>query len=158
MTVTPEKIAVAMGLAAPEHNSIQWQQWSLWVDDATMLIETRAEQLDMDAASIDEAKFDYVVREAVVAHIKKPDDATQVSVQVDDGMTSKSYRSGKGRVTILDEWWMLLGLTDPSGAFAIDMVPGVGSVHDLACSLRFGAAYCSCGVDIAGKPIYGVAQ
>lgn len=60
-------------------------------------------------------------------------------------------------MTILDEWWVLLGLTDPPGAFAIDMVPGVGSIHDLACSLRFGAVYCSCGADIAGKPIYGVA-
>lgn len=158
MTVTPDKIAVAMGLAAPEPGSIQWQQWSLWIDDATMLVETRAEQLDIDPVTIDEAKFDYVVRESVVAHIKKPDDATQVSVQVDDGMTSKSYRSGKGRVTILDEWWSLLGLTDPSGAFAIDMVPGVGSVHDLACSLRFGAVYCSCGVDIAGRPIFGVGR
>lgn len=157
MAVTPDNIAVAMGVAAPEPDSIQWQQWSLWIDDAIMLIENRAEQLDIDPATIGELKFDYVVRESVVAHIKKPDDATQVSVQVDDGMTSKSYRSGKGRVTILDEWWVLLGLTDPSGAFAIDMVPGVGSIHDLACSLRFGAVYCSCGADIAGKPIYGVA-
>ena len=157
MAVTPENIAVAMGVAAPESDSIQWQQWSLWIDDAVMLIENRAEQLDIDPATIGELKFDYVVRESVVAHIKKPDDATQVSVQVDDGMTSKSYRSGKGRVTILDEWWVLLGLTDPSGAFAIDMVPGIGSIHDLACSLRFGAVYCSCGADIAGKPIYGVA-
>ena len=157
MAVTPENIAVAMGVAAPESDSIQWQQWSLWIDDAVMLIENRAEQLDIDPATIGELKLDYVVRESVVAHIKKPDDATQVSVQVDDGMTSKSYRSGKGRVTILDEWWVLLGLTDPSGAFSIDMVPGVGSIHDLACSLRFGAVYCSCGADIAGKPIYGVA-
>lgn len=158
MAVTPESIAVAMGMAAPEFDSIQWQQWSLWIDDATMLIENRADQLNIDPADIGEAKFDYVVRESVVAHIKKPDDATQVSVQVDDGMTSKSYRSGKGRVTIVDEWWVLLGLTDSSGAFSIDLVPGVGSVHDLACSLRFGAAYCSCGVDIAGKPIFGVTQ
>lgn len=156
MAVTPESIAVAMGMAAPETGSIQWQQWSLWIDDATMLIENRADQLDIDPDTIGEAKLDYVVRESVVAHIKKPDDATQVSVQVDDGMTSKSYRSGKGRVTILDEWWVLLGLTDPSGAFAIDMVPGVGYIHDLACSLRFGAVYCSCGADIAGKPIFGV--
>ena len=82
MAVTPESIAVAMGMAAPESGSIQWQQWSLWVDDATMLIENRADQLDIDPADIGEVKFDYVVRESVVAHIKKPDDATQVSVQV----------------------------------------------------------------------------
>lgn len=155
MAVTPETIAVAMGVAAPEPDSIQWQQWELWIDDAFMLIETRATQLDIDVDTIDEAKLDYVIREAVVAHVKRPDDSTQVTVSVDDASTSKSYRSGKGRVSILDEWWSLLGLvaTD-SGAFAIDMVPGIGSMHLPWCSLRMGATWCSCGVDIAGVPIY----
>lgn len=124
MAVTPDNIAVAMGVTAPEPGSIVWQQWSLWIDDANMLIDAQADKLGVDPATIDEAKLDYVVREAVVAHVKKPDDATQVSIQVDDGMTSKSYRSGKGRVSILDEWWTLLGLTDPSGAFSLDMAPG----------------------------------
>lgn len=54
MAVTPENIAVAMGVAAPETDSIQWQQWSLWIDDAVMLIENRAEQLDIDPATIGE--------------------------------------------------------------------------------------------------------
>ncbi len=157
MTVTSKTVAVALGVPAPEPNSIQDQQWSLWVDDAQMLIANRADKLGIPVESIDEAKRDYVIREAVVSQVKKPDDATQVTVQVDDGMTSKSYRSGKGRVAILDEWWLLLGLTETDGAFSIDMVPGVGSIHDVACSLRFGATYCSCGADIAGKPIYGVA-
>ena len=116
MSVTPDIIAVALGVTAPDPGSIQGQQWQLWIDDATMLIETRAAQLSVDVDTIDDAKLDYVVREAVVAHIKKPDDATQVSITVDDGTTSKSYRSGKGRVSILDEWWVILGLTDPSGA------------------------------------------
>lgn len=154
MPVTPETIAVAMGVTAPEPDSILWQQWDLWIADAFMLIETRAMQLDIDVGSIGEAKLDYVIREAVVSQVKKPDDATQVSITVDDATTSKSYRSGKGRVTILDEWWTLLGLTDPGGAFAIDMVPGVGSEHLPWCSLRLGASWCSCGVDIAGVPIY----
>lgn len=158
MTVTVAMIAVKLGVAAPESGSVKEKQWQMDIDDALMLIENRAEELDVDIATISEKKLDYVVREAVVAHIKKPDDATQVSVTVDDGTTSKSYRSGKGRVAILDEWWTMLGLVETDeGAFAIDMVPGVGSIHDLACSLRFGALYCSCGVDIAGKPIYGVA-
>lgn len=157
MSVTPEKIAVPLGVTAPEANSITWQQWSLWIADATMLIANRAEKLDVDLATIGEAKLDYVIREAVVAQVKKPDDATQVTVSVDDGSTSKSYQSGKGRVTILDEWWAMLGLVETDeGAFAIDMVPGVPAIHDLACSLRFGATYCSCGADIAGYPIYGV--
>lgn len=156
MAVTPEMIAVPLGVTAPESDSLTWKQWELWIADAYMLIEDRREKLDADPIS--EAKLDYVVREAVVAHVRKPDDSTQVSITVDDGTTSKSYQSGKGRVTIVDEWWTLLGLVEPDGgAFAIDMVPGIGSIHDLACSLRFGALYCSCGVDIAGKPIFGVA-
>ena len=157
MAVTPDKIAVALGVTAPEPDSITWQQWYLWIDDATMLIENRAEKLGIDLATIGGAKLDYVIREAVVAQVKKPDDATQVTVSVDDASTSRSYQSGKGRVTILDEWWAMLGLVETDeGAFAIDMAPGVSAIHALACSLRFGATYCSCGADIAGYPIYEV--
>ncbi|MGN7978205.1 hypothetical protein ACTJJ4_11585 [Microbacterium sp. 22195] len=155
MAVTPAKIATALGVAAPEPGSIQEQQWKLWIDDATMLIEIRAEKLDIDPATIGEAKLDYVIREAVVAQIKKPDDATQVTISVDDASSSRTYQSGKGRVTILDEWWALLGLVEADdGAFAIDMVPSIGAAHVPWCSLNFGATYCSCGVDIAGVPIY----
>lgn len=38
-------------------------------------------------------------------------------------------------------------------AFAVDTVAG-GVSHLPWCSLMFGANYCSCGVDIAGVPIY----
>lgn len=128
MTVTVATIAIALGRPAPEPDSITKRQWEAWIADTLMLIEHRADQLDIDFLNIDEVKLDYVVREAVTAHIKRPDDALQVSVQVDDGMTSKSYRSGRGRITILDEWWLLLGLTDETGAFSIDMVKAI--VHD----------------------------
>ena len=153
MSVTPENIAVALGVTAPDPASTLYKQWELWIDDATMLIDTRAAQLGVAMFDIGEAKLDYVVREAVVAQVKRPDDATQVTVSVDDGSSSRTYRSGKGRVTILDEWWTLLGLTDPSGAFTLDMVPGA-SAHLPWCSLGLGATYCSCGTDIAGHPIY----
>lgn len=43
--------------------------------------------------------------------------------------------------------------SEKSGAFSIDTAP-TGSVHLPWCSLNFGAAYCSCGVDIAGYPIF----
>ena len=155
MPVTPEKVAVALGVAAPESNSIQWQQWALWIDDAAMLIESRAERLDVDPATIGEAKLDYVIREAVVAQVKKPDDATQVTISVDDASSSRTYQSGKGRVTILDEWWAMLGLVEAdAGAFAIDMVPLAGSAHLPWCNINTLAGWCSCGVDIAGVPIY----
>jgi hypothetical protein len=152
MTVTPYMVSVALGVAAPQPSSITEAQWKLWIDDASMLIETRRTQLGV-SETIDEAKLDYVVREAVVAHIKKPDDSTQVTVSIDDGSSSKTYKSGKGRVTILDEWWLLLGLTEPTGAFAIDML-GFANPHLPWCSLSMGGAYCSCGVDIAGEPIF----
>lgn len=156
MTVTPEIIAVKLGRAAPELGSILDKQWQMDIDDAYMLIESRADELDIDVSTISEMKLDYVVREAVAAYIKRPDDATQVSVTVDDGTTSRSYQSGKGRIVILDEWWKMLGLVAPddSGAFSIDMVPSLGSAHLPWCSLAVGATYCSCGVDIAGKPIF----
>lgn len=151
--VVPADIAVALGQAAPVSNSITEKQWLLWIDDAEMLIGIRAAQLDIDVTDIDDAKMKYVIREAVIAHIKKPDDATQVTIAVDDASTSKSYRSGKGRVTILDEWWILLGLTDLSGAFSVDMASGY-SLHLPWCDLYFGGLFCSCGVDIAGYPIF----
>lgn len=153
MAVTPATIAVALGVAAPEPGSIQGQQWMLWIDDATMLIENRAEKFGVPIADIGEAKLDYVIREAVVAQVKKPDDATQVSTTVDDGTVSRSYQSGKGRVAIQDEWWTLLGLVDDeSGAFAIDMVSH-SRPHPPWCSIYFGGS-CSCGTNIAGGPIY----
>lgn len=155
MPVTPSMLAVALGQAAPEPDSITEQQWKMWIDDALMLIDTRRIALG-ESFPPDEAKLDYVVREAVVAHIKRPDDATQVTIAVDDGSSSRSYQSGKGRVVILDEWWTLLGLSEASGAFALDTVGIAGPQHDPACSLYFGATYCSCGASIAGYPIYGV--
>lgn len=155
MAVTPGMIAVALGQAAPEAGSVQEQQWQLWIDDAYMLIDSRVSSTTPTPV-IDEARLDYVVREAVVSHVRKPDDATQVTVSVDDGSTSRSYQSGKGRVTILDEWWVLLGLTDSSKAFAVDMFPTGRSIHAPWCTAHFGALYCSCGADIAGRPIYEV--
>ena len=150
-SVTPAMLAVALGQAAPEPGSVTEQQWRMWIDDAVMLIDAR--QATLGAAVPDQAKLDYVVREAVAAHIKRPDDATQVTIAVDDGSSSRSYKTGKGRVTILDEWWALLGLVEASGAFSVDMV-GIASVHLPWCALNFGANYCSCGVDIAGVPIF----
>lgn len=152
MSVTPAMLAVALGQAAPGPGSVTEQQWQMWIDDAEMLIEARRALLGAEVP--DEAKLDYVVREAVAAHIKRPDDATQVTVSVDDASSSRSYQTGKGRVTILDEWWSLLGLVEASGAFAVDMFGGSASGHLPWCSLMFGALYCSCGVDIAGVPIF----
>lgn len=151
--VTPAMLAIALGKAAPEVGSVTDSQWLMWIEDAAMLIESRRIKLGLEEP--DRAKIDYVIREAVVAHIKRPDDATQVTVAVDDASTSRSYKSGNGRITILDDWWVLLGLVESDdGAYSVDMVGGHGSRHLPWCSLMLGANYCSCGVDIAGVPIF----
>jgi hypothetical protein len=148
MAVTPPTIAVALG-RADSPTVIEEQQWGMWIDDALMLIDARLG----DPAELDQAKLDYVVREAVVAHIRNPDNATQVSLTVDDVSSSRSYRTSKGRVVILDEWWDLLSPEESLSAFTIDTAP-IGSGHAPWCSVVFGANYCSCGFDIAGYPIY----
>lgn len=170
MATTPDTIAVALGRTAPELDSAEYQQWEMWISDARMLITARlVGDSDGKVASLDDLNqdaLDYVVREAVVAQVRRPDDATQVEIRVDDGSVGKTYRSSAGRVTIRDEWWDLLSPTDSKrGAFSIRPT-GCGTGHADICSantyvaangaIMFGGAYCSCGADIAGYPLYEV--
>lgn len=154
-TVTPAIIATAIGRVAPDNPSVTYSQWTMWIADALMLIQARFDAITTTPApTVAQAKLDYVIREAVVSHVRRPDDATQVSTSIDDGSVSKSYKSGAGRVIIRDEWWALLGLVDTGGrSFSIDTSPTI-SDHIPWCSLAFGANYCSCGTDIAGSPLY----
>jgi hypothetical protein len=39
-------------------------------------------------------------------------------------------------------------------AFGVNIGAGASVVHLPWCNLNFGAAYCSCGADIAGEPIF----
>jgi|SRR5690606_23360622 len=145
MDVTPETIAVALGRTAPEPDSPEWAQWVMWIDDAAMLVEARLG----DLGDLDQAKLNYVIREAVVAHVRKPDDATQVTVSVDDASSSRTYRSSKGRVTILDEWWDLLSPKNADGAFSIRPWAECGRLpfqHYVWCALASGQGVCTCGV------------
>lgn len=170
MAVTPENIAVALGRTTPVEDSAEWLQWEMWIADALMLISARlvgdgtGQVEDLD--DLDQAVLDYVVREAVVAQVRRPDDATAVDVRVDDGSVSRTYRTGAGRVTILDAWWDLLSPSaSASGAFSI-RPSGCGTMHAEICSANvytdtngaiiFGGAYCSCGADIAGYPLYEI--
>jgi len=141
MAVTPGTIATALGRTITTGDP-SYAQWELWIGDAVMLIQARKTELGIVPA-LDEATYDYVVREAVVNQVRRPDDASQVTVSIQDASTSRSYSSSKGRVFILDEWWILLGLTAPSGgAFAIDTF-SAALIHAEWCSSHFGAA-CNC--------------
>jgi len=148
MAVTPDDVAVALGRTAPGPESPTFEQWAMWISDAEMLIETRRVQIDGDLV-IDEAKLDYVVREAVVAQVRRPDDATQVTKSVDDGSVTRTYKSSRGRVQILDEWWALLGLVPSGGsAYSIDTAPRRRGAHLPWCDVYMGAADCSCGANL----------
>lgn len=142
-----DDIEVALGRTPTD---LERAQWSMWIDDALLLIEARLG----DPAGLDQTKLDYVVREAVLAHIRRPDDATTVDVSVDDGRSSRTYRSSAGRVTIRAEWWDLLSPSDRSSK-AFSITPAGNTVEHLPwCSLMLGATYCSCGADLAGFPIF----
>lgn len=152
-SVTPDTIATALGRPSLDPQTPTALQWDMWISDALMLIETRVDSIT-PVPTVSQARLDYVIREAVVAHVRNPDNATQVTVSVDDASTSKTYRSARGRVAIADEWWTLLGLADTGGrAYEVDTVSTL-TTHIPWCSLHFGALYCSCGADIAGTPIY----
>lgn len=76
------------------------------------------------------------------------------SVSTDTRQRS-GYNLWPSEITTLQE----ICKTDSDGreAFSLDTVGSSSlAMHDVACSLRFGATYCSCGADIAGEPIYGL--
>lgn len=151
--ITTDDISAALGRATPATEAETFQ-WDMWIGDALMLIEARLGNPD----DLDPTRLAYVVREAVVAHVRRPDDATSVDVRVDDGQVSRTYRSSAGRITIRDEWWNLLSPTSSAGS-AFSITPsGRGSMHLPWCSYMLGALYCSCGADIAGAPIYEGAE
>lgn len=124
MAVDTGTIATALGRDAT--STTEELQWDMWISDARMLIAARLGDLD----ELDQAVLDYVVREAVVLRVRRPDDATQITVSVNDASTSRTYKAGSGRVVILDEWWDLLAPTSSTGkAFEVDTIPedaGVG--------------------------------
>jgi hypothetical protein len=126
MAVTTATIAVALGRTTPAADSVEEQQWEMWISDALFLIEARLG----DSTLLDQAALDYVVREAVAAQVRRPDSAMQVTTSVDDASVSKTYRSSQGRLEILDEWWALLSPASTTGkAFEVDTMPASAGVY-----------------------------
>jgi hypothetical protein len=118
MAVTPANIATELGMAVPSADSITFAQWDMWIADAVMLIEDRRIEVGV-ADALPQAKIDYVVRQAVSSHVRKPDDATTITIAVDDASSTRRYESGKGRVDV-SGWWGYLGLDEGTdGAFSI---------------------------------------
>lgn len=154
MAVTPEDIAVELGRTVPGSGVAEYAQWELWIADALFQIAKRP---GLVFADLDPEIVDYVVRKAVVRHVRRPDEAQTVTTAVDDANVSRTYRSASsGDVDIRDEWWAMLTPADTTTR-AFSITPsGYGSVHMPWCSLAFGALYCSCGADLTNYqyPLY----
>lgn len=114
--VTPDDVAETLGRTLPSADSAEYKQWALWITDAQLQIRLRLGMLD----ALDQEALAYVVREAVALKVKHPDDTTRTEVAVDDGRIVRQRAAATGQVTILDEWWALLGVgRRPSGAFSV---------------------------------------
>ena len=55
--------------------------------------------------------------------------------------------------TEIEQLQQICAGTGGGGIFSIDTAPGCSTTHAEICSINFGA-YCSCGADIAGFPLY----
>lgn len=114
---SPADVATTLRRSTPDVDSLDYAQWAMWIDDAEMLIADRLG----DLTALNQKTLSFVVREAVADRVKKPDDATQVEIAVDDARVSRRYSSSTGQITIRDEWWTLLApaTESSSGAFSI---------------------------------------
>lgn len=121
MAVSLQEIADELSRPTPDSGSADARRWLMWVDDAYAAIEQRAGRLQVDLDAIPTTDVDRVVRKAVAAHVRRPDDATQVTKNVDDGGVTKTYQSARGEVTITDRWWSDLGLADDASVFSVQM-------------------------------------
>ena len=114
-TVTPAYVAVELGRATPDLDSVTHDQWERWIDRADRIITRRAESLGIDPVGLDQATVDDVVTFAVARRITRPADGADSAtdqVSIDDGSISRTRRfpPGAGDIHILDEWWADLGL------------------------------------------------
>ena len=119
-STTVDLIADTLGSDCPD--PIPFAQWDLWIADAETIIGDWAAERGLALSDLDQTALGYVVREAVAARVRRPDDATQVDVSVDDGRVSRRYSSGPGQIEIRPEWWAMLtpvAARGSSGAFSI---------------------------------------
>ena len=152
-SVTPADIASSLG--RDPYSGVELAQVQTWINDATYLISLRADKIGLTVDDLE--ALDYVVRQAVLA-VADPAVESQ-SVQVDDGMVTTRYgrtpERTPRRVSILAEWWTMLGLNEGDGrAFSIHMTPTSYANHLPWCDIMLGGATCSCGASLAGYPIY----
>ena len=98
---------------------LQRSQAEAWILQAETIIGARAVREGTTLNALDQGILAMVVTEAVAARVKRPDDATQVQVQIDDASSTRRYESSTGQIEILDIWWNLLFPGEIQAAFSI---------------------------------------
>lgn len=148
---TIDQVATSLQRPAPDAGTIEALAWQMWLDDAELQIKIRYPDLSL----LDQAVLAYVERLAVELKIKNPDPVSTRQTSVDDASESSTWTRSSGTVEILPEWWDMLGGQKKRGkAFAVDTLGSYVGYHLPWCDLNMGGSTCSCGVDIAGVPIY----
>ena len=105
MAVTWRDVQATLGRTFTQPQQVQADAW---IKQARILIGSRATQIGKTLDDLDQDTLDMVVTEAVAARAKRPDDATEVSIKVDDGETTRRYESSTGQIEITAAWWDLL--------------------------------------------------
>lgn len=153
-TVVADVTSRWVGADAPAAATIQ-----AFITDAETLVASEYSTLDARIADEDDPvtteRVVMVVARMVIRALRNPDNVRSTQT----GPFGTTFAGDNpGGLYLSDDDRKLLG--DPggteSGAYSIDMLGDALSIHSEACSLRFGATYCSCGADIAGYPLFGV--
>lgn len=118
MTATIADVAVE--LARPTPDGPVAEQWQAWISRAYRMITAR---FGVDVvAGFDMETVDDVVTQAVAQYARAWRDTTasQYTVSVDDGSTTKRFEAAVGAFDIADDLWALLEpAPGGSGAFSI---------------------------------------
>lgn len=132
------------------------------LDDASALIRSIAGKTWTTDGALDDDVPDIILTIAVSAARRSfvnPSGVTQEGETAGPFNRNVSYANASSDVylTKAEKSQVLDAAADAGdggGAFSIDTAPCISDNHSLLCTLRFGGAYCSCGVDIAGYPLY----
>ena len=138
-----------------------------WIDRAERLLRREFPDLQDRIDSCDEPDLEATVVDVVVAMVtrvfRNPSGHRSVSGQETTGQFSGSNTitfggENPGALGLLDDERDALRPPDaPRGgqAFSIGVLSASAVDHLPWCSLWFTGKWCSCGTDIAGRPIYG---
>lgn len=147
MWVTPSDVEARWISASPLPGPAVIQAWIGDAEDL-VLYEFPNIQERIDSGDLPERRVVRVVVAVVIRVLMNPDNVrsrTQGTGPFSDGVTYAG--DAPGGLALTDAERETLSGTQSGGkAFAVDTVSATGAiVHDDACSINFGATYCSCG-------------